>query len=319
MMSRDSNADWKLETPVVFIVFNRPDVTQEAFRAIARAKPPKLLVVADAPREGRLGERELCERARAIATNVDWPCQLSTNYADTNMGCRRRVTTGLDWAFGLVDEAIILEDDCVPTPGFFRFCQELLERYRDDPSISQIGGVNFQDGIKRSDASYYFSRHNHIWGWATWRRAWMLHLDAMRQWPALREGPWLRSSLGTWRETRFWGTAFDKVSGGEIDAWSYEWIFTSWLHGMLSIVPETNLVSNIGFGPEATHTKTASPHADMPTREIGFPLVHPAQLQRHVRADDYTDRKIFSGSTTRQLSRMLKQRLRKAIASRGHL
>jgi hypothetical protein len=141
----------------------------------------------------------------------------------------------------------------------------------------------------------------------------------MEQWPALRNGPWLRDFLGNWRETRFWGAAFDNVSRGKIDAWSYEWIFTSWLHGMLSIVPETNLVSNIGFGPEATHTKKVGPQADMPTREIDFPLVHPTQTQRHAKADDYTDRKIFSRSTSRQFSQLLKQRLKKAAASSGPL
>lgn len=306
---------WKLETPVVFIVFNRPDVTEQAFRAIAQAKPPKLLVVADAAREGRAGEREACERARAIATAVDWPCEIATNFAAANMGCRRRVLSGLDWAFSKVDQAIILEDDCVPEPGFFRFCQELLERYRDDPSISQVGGVNFQDGIRRGDASYYFSRHNHIWGWATWRRAWTLHRDAAQRWGELRHGPWLRNFLGTWRETRFWAPAFDGTFSGKIDAWSYEWIFTSWLHGMLSVVPETNLVSNIGFGPEATHTKTVGPHAAMSTSDIDFPLVHPHLIVRDARADDYTDRKIFSRSTSRQLSRLVKQRLRNALNS----
>lgn len=314
MTSTQLSEDWKLETPVIFVIFNRPDTTSVVFEKIAKARPPVLLVVADAPRVGRHGEADLCYRAREIISRVDWPCRVHTNYADVNLGCRRRIISGLDWAFDLVDEAIILEDDCVPTPGFFRFCEELLHRYRDDHSIAQIGGVNFQNGICRNDYSYYFSRHGHIWGWATWRRAWRLRDGSLEQWRSRLDGKWLKQVLPNWRERMFWGTVFDGVASGKIDAWSYEWILTTWLNGMLSIVPSSNLVSNIGFGPEATHTKTIGPQANMPTEEIEFPLEHPPTIERHQAADDFTDRTIFSRSTRHQLSKLIKQKLRSFVS-----
>src|SRR6185369_14461868 len=169
-------ADWALTTPVAFIIFNRPDTTEKVFAEIARARPPKLLVIADGPRAGRAGEADRCAATRAIIDRVDWDCKVLTNYSDVNLGCKNRVASGIDWVFEQVPEAIILEDDCLPDPTFFRFCEELLIRYREDERISQICGANFQFGRKRSNDSYYFSRYNHIWGWASWRRAWQ-HYD----------------------------------------------------------------------------------------------------------------------------------------------
>src|SRR5512139_3287315 len=169
-------SDWQLKTPVAFIIFNRPDTAERVFAEIAKARPPKLLVVADGPRANRSGEAEKCAATRAIIDRVDWDCEVLTNFSDTNLGCKNRVSSGIDWVFEQVPEAIILEDDCLPHPTFFRFCEELLERYRDDERIGMISGDNFQLGQKRTDASYYFSRYNHIWGWASWRRAWR-HYD----------------------------------------------------------------------------------------------------------------------------------------------
>src|SRR4051812_5076822 len=149
-------ADSQLETPVAFLVFNRPDVTARVFRAIAAARPRKLLVVADGPRPDRAGEAERCEQVRRIATAVDWDCDLRTDFAPVNLGCKRRVSSGLDWVFTEVEEAIILEDDCLPHPTFFWYCRELLDRWRDDPRVATISGTNFQFGQRRGRASYYF-------------------------------------------------------------------------------------------------------------------------------------------------------------------
>ena len=161
-----------LSTPVAFIIFNRPDTTEIVFETIRQAKPSKLLVVADGPRTDRSGEVEKCTATRAVIERVDWECEVITNYSDVNLGCKRRVSGGIDWIFSQVEEAIILEDDCLPAPSFFQFCQTMLERYRYDDRISMIGGSNYQQENSRTSDSYFFTKYAHIWGWATWRRAW---------------------------------------------------------------------------------------------------------------------------------------------------
>ena len=180
--------NWKLETPVAFLVFNRPHTTDKVFSEIAAANPRKLLIVADGPRPDQPGEAERCVAVRAIVDRVDWDCEVLTNYSDINLGCKARISSGLDWVFDTVEEAIVLEDDCLPHPSFFRFCEELLVKYRDDERIAQIGGVNFQSGRRRTNYSYYFSRYAHIWGWATWRRAWRHYDVALKAWPLIRDG-----------------------------------------------------------------------------------------------------------------------------------
>ena len=118
--------NWQLNTPVAFLIFNRPHTTQRVFAEIAKARPPKLLVVADGPRNDRPGEAELCAQTRAIIDQVDWDCEVLTHYADKNMGCKKRIASGIDWVFTQVEEAIILEDDCLPEASFFQFCEENL-------------------------------------------------------------------------------------------------------------------------------------------------------------------------------------------------
>jgi hypothetical protein len=146
-------ANYQLRTPVALLIFNRPDTTERVFKAIAQAQPLKLLVVADGPRDGRPGEATLCEQTRAVITQVDWPCQVITNFADNNMGCKLRVASGIDWIFEQVEEAIILEDDCLPDPSFFRFCDEMLERYRDNERVGMVSGGNLQFGQTRGTGS----------------------------------------------------------------------------------------------------------------------------------------------------------------------
>ncbi|MFM6024920.1 MAG: glycosyltransferase family 2 protein, partial [Dolichospermum sp.] len=181
----------QLKTPVCFIIFNRPDVTQRVFQKISEAKPPKLLVIADGPRIDKVGEEQKCAATRAIIDQVDWECQVLTNYSDINLGCRKRIYTGLDWVFSQVEEAIILEDDCLPDSSFFRFCEELLEKYRDHPRIMLVCGQNLQFGQQRRNYSYYFSRYSHCWGWATWKSAWQYYDDTMELWPQVRDENWL--------------------------------------------------------------------------------------------------------------------------------
>lgn len=282
-------SDWKLKSPLVFLVFNRPETTIRVFEEIRRVRPPKLLVVADGPRVNRPGEAEQCKAVRAIIDTVDWPCEVLNNYADTNLGCKRRVSTGLDWVFTTVEEAIILEDDCLPHPTFFRFCEELLERYRDDERICMISGDNFQQGKRRIQDSYYFSRYTHIWGWASWRRAWKHYDINMDVWPEIRDRGWLCEILHNKRVTSYWRNIFERVYKDEIDTWDYQWLFACWVQNGLSILPNVNLVSNIGFNIKATHTSTQDKFGNMKTEPMIFPLTHPLFILRNAQADRYTE------------------------------
>jgi hypothetical protein len=290
--------DWQLTTPVAFLIFNRPETTAKVFAEIARAKPPVLLVVADGPRPDVPGEAEKCAAARAIVEKgVDWACDVRTNYADLNLGCRRRVSSGLDWVFDTVEEAIVLEDDCLPHPTFFRFCEELLERYRHDERIMTVSGINLQFGRKRTEYSYYFSRYFHCWGWASWRRAWK-HFDVnMTLWPEMDEGEWLRDILQDPSAVRYWSKIFRAVEQGQIDTWDYPYLFAHWRQGALSLIPAANLVSNIGFHVDATHTRGPSRLANMPHGVMAFPLQHPPFMIRDARADDLVQREFYSRSS----------------------
>ena len=287
-------SEWQLKTPVAFIIFNRPDTTERVFAEIAKAKPPKLLVIADGHRPTRAGEAEKCASSRAIIDQVDWPCEVLTNYSDVNLGCKNRVATGIDWVFEQVPEAIILEDDCLPDPSFFRFCEELLETYRDDERIAMISGDNFQFGVERGDGSYYFSRYMHIWGWATWRRAWRYYDRNASIWPIYRGSGYLKCNVSGEAEYKYWYKSFQAVYDGEIDTWDYQWTMAVWAQGMLSVMPNVNLVSNIGFGVDATHTVDESILANMSVEKMDFPLRHPVVRQANCEADSYTANLFFS-------------------------
>lgn len=302
-----------VRAPVAFIIFNRPDTTERVFREIAKARPSKLLVVCDGPRENHEGEDAKVAATRAIIQRVDWNCDVRTHYATANMGCKRRVSSGIDWIFEQVEEAIILEDDCLPHPDFFRYCDELLVRYRTNDSIAQIGGVNFQFGRNQTPESYYFSRYAHIWGWATWRRSWKHYDLAMRVWPDLRGGNWLRGLFETRREQRYWEKVFEAVFDNQIDTWDYQWTFSCLLRGALTVLPNRNLISNIGFGDGATHTRRRSLYSDMAVEGLDWPLRHPEGLARHVAADAYTSSTMFNVSLTARIRKVLAGYLGKPI------
>jgi hypothetical protein len=282
-----------LTTPVAFLVFNRPETTARVWEAIRQARPAKLLVVADGPRADRPTDAERCAQVRAICEQVDWPCEVLRNYAGSNLGCRRRVSSGLDWVFETVEEAIVLEDDCLPHATFFPYCEELLARYRDDERVMLISGDNFQTGAPRTQYSYYFSRYPHIWGWASWRRAWRHYDVTMSLWPTIRDGGWLPDILQNRRSVEYWSAVFDRIAQNRLDTWDYQVTFACFCQNMLAIIPRHNLVSNIGFIPDATHTVANSPLSDLPVHAMRFPLEHPHCMIADTRADEETARTFF--------------------------
>lgn len=294
-MTSDFTPPSPLNTAVLFIVFNRPDTTARVFEAIRQAKPPRLYVAADGPRESREGEAERVVRVRQIATAVDWPCEVFTLFREKNLGCKHAVSEAITWFFRKEDQGIILEDDCLPHPDFFSFCESLLIRYANDERVYAITGDNFQNGIKRGDGSYYFSRYNHIWGWASWRRAWRHYEGDLRFWPDWKRSSGWQRLLPDSIEKKYWERIFDRMYAKKIDTWDYPWVASVWYHGGLTATPNVNLVSNIGFGSDATHTSSLdSPLARLKTEALGK-LTHPKGVIRDHSADRYVFDYIFGG------------------------
>jgi hypothetical protein len=263
--------------PVALFIFNRPDLTQEVFAAIRSAKPAQFFIVADAPRAGRDAEEKLCLEARAAVELIDWPCEVHRNYASTNMGCGRRVSSGIAWVFSQVDRAIFLEDDCLPDQSFFGYCDELLEHYKDDPQVGFVSGSNLFGLSGQDDASYFFSKYPLIWGWASWRRVWARYDFELRNWPAIRTSQWL-ATVTEPAEYDHWKKSFDAMHAGKIDTWDYQVTYMAFRQKFLCAIPRVNLISNIGFRADATHTKKRSNDANLATAALPLPLRHTAKV-----------------------------------------
>ena len=273
---------FELNTPVLFIIFNRPDFTQLTFDEIRKARPPKLFVVADGPRSPE--ESYLCDQCREIAQNVDWPCTVLTNFSDVNMGCKDRVASGITWALSQTEDVIILEDDCLPDPSFFRFCQELLEKYRFDGRIAMVSGTNYGDKV--NNHSYFLTKIGFFCGWATWKRAWDLYDHNMSDFRdedcerRLYEDGVLNRKAWTW--------IFNRTFNEKINSWGYRWNFSIWKNQKYSLVSNANLIKNIGYDDRASHTRSKSCHlANRETESVTFPLSHPPMI-----TDSEVDKKL---------------------------
>lgn len=301
--------DFELTTPVALLIFNRPMETMQVFEEIRRARPTALFIIADGPRPGHPDDRQKCDAARAVVETIDWPCDVRRNYAETNLGCGRRPATGITWVFDQVEEAIILEDDCVPHQTFFRYCQELLERYRHDERIMAISGDNFQFGRSRTRCSYYFSMFPHCTGWASWRRAWR-HFDyEMKLLPDVITGQYLRGILPNDASVFSWTEKFIEVyRTKDPHIWDYQWTFACWTQGGLAVLPDVNLIRNIGYGPEASHTfDHTCKTANLPVEAMKFPLVHPRHVMAHYEADLFTHKNNFRQPFTCKIRQMIRR------------
>jgi len=256
------------DVPILFLVFNRPDLTAEVISVLRQVSPKRLFVAADGPRANVDGEAELCRQARAIATTLDWECELKTLFRDKNRGCGPAVSGAIAWFFEQVEEGIILEDDCLPSLSFFDFCKYALEKFRDDTRIGTISGDYFLPPDLSFDQPYYFSKYFQIWGWATWRRVWQKYrFDLSFE----TEETWLRifndihpASL----ESEYWLEILRGLAKGTINTWDYQMMLISWRERFLHVAPSKNLVTNIGYRPDATHTCFESPLARFPRHEL---------------------------------------------------
>lgn len=296
------------ETPIAFVTFNRPDSAARSFASIREARPKTLFLVSDAARPHRAGEAELVEQTRRIGEQVDWPCEVHRFYAEENLGCAHRISSAISKAFETVDRLIVLEDDCVAHQDFFPYCDTLLERYADDERVMAVSGNNFQRGVQRGNASYYFSAYPHCWGWATWRRAWQ-HFDlALEDWPRLRDEGFLGNLCADNEQRKYWTRTFDDCRDGRIDSWAYPWTCCCWMNQGLTALPNVNLVSNIGFNQAATHTHKKNDHSELTTDSIGR-LTHPDHVLRHFEADQFSERTLFSGATRGGMLKRLRRKL----------
>lgn len=284
--------------PILLIIFKRPDTTQQVFERIRQAQPRKLFIAADGPRADHPGEAEQCAQTRAVVANIDWDCEVHTLYHDTNLGCGIGPYTAITWFFEHVSAGIILEDDCLPDLSFFSFCTELLDLYAQDERIGMVGGCNFLPGVfGGNQASYFLSYYTMVWGWATWRRAWEKMDFNLTLWPELRPNPrWLLEKVIEEDRLVYWTNIFENLYAGDrTQVWDYQWTFSLWTQNMLSVIPARNLVRNIGFGQDATHTKEDLRNlSSIPVEPISFPLQHPAAILRNVEIDLALNQRIFS-------------------------
>lgn len=272
-----------LNTAVLFLIFNRLDTTKRVFEAIRQAKPSKLYIAADGARNNKEGESEKVKAVRDfIINNIDWQCEIKTLFREKNLGCKYAVSSAITWFFENESMGIILEDDCLPVQSYFWYCQELLERYKEDERIWHLGGTNFQNGIRRGEADYYYSKYNHVWGWASWSSRWKFYDVKLNN---IKNTEFLNSTFKNTIVQQYWQDLFKTVKDDKIDTWDYQWVFTVWANNGLAIIPNVNMISNIGFGLDATHTK--GKNQVIKTQELAV-RKHPSQIITNSEADDYT-------------------------------
>lgn len=285
---------WTADSAVALFIFNRPSTTEQVFNQIAEAEPPRLYVIADGPREDHPNDIQKCQSARKITDAVNWQCEVKRNYAKQNQGLKQRFVTGLEWLFDYESEAIILEDDCVPNLDFFKFCEVMLEEYRDDKRVWDISGSNHLESWKESHQDYHFSFNGGIWGWATWRRSWEQYDPEMDLWTDPEARARFRDVIADKSIITYLETIYGRTYDRDIETWDYPWGFSRQLNSGLSVVPARNLVSNVGFGENATNTTdTSSQMAAIPRDSLNFPL----HIRDYVAVDREYDRAYFKMRT----------------------
>ena len=308
-----------MKSPVTLIFFNRPDTLQKVFERVRAAQPPRLFLVQDGAREGNDRDRAGIEACRKIVENVDWDCQVSTNYSEVNLGCGVRPQSGISWVLSQVESTIILEDDCVPDPTFFDYCDEMLERYKNDERICYISGLNHFEQWDFGGSSYGFTKGGAIWGWATWRRAWAKYDYAVNGIGDSYVEKHLKTVLGgDDGRIKLWKKTNDLVKQNtKLSYWDVQWGFVKYSQNQLVIVPKYNLISNIGVGADSTHARGVGvdhkkyyDYNNMPVKALDFPLVHP----NHMLCDTEYDQMIVRCNKKMQnrlLIRVLENRVKK--------
>jgi hypothetical protein len=303
--------------PILILGFNRPDRLRELFDSLRPVRPKTIFVSLDGPRDGVDRDLGLVEESRATISTVDWPCDIRVNFSDVNLGCGVAVASGITWFFEHVERGIILEDDVLPSPQFYRFCAELLDRFQDDERVFAISGCNFAPTeVLDQDASYRFSGLTHVWGWATWRRAWKHYDFDISQWrsrlPLKRRWRAMGGDLGGFV---YWSAVFDWMRWGRIDTWDYQWTLCQMAAGGLTATSNVNLVENVGFGEDATHT-SRKPSYLRPVGDLPPAMIHP-EVKRDLGADRWIRSRVLQ-STTRGAWGMARDNLLQRVAGKRH-
>jgi len=312
---------------VVLIVFNRPELTSAVFETVRKARPKTLYVISDGPRASVPTDFQKVADTRAVTEAIDWPCEVKRLYAEGNIGIKRSYDEGLSWVFSQSEEAIILEDDCLPSSSFFRYCSELLEHYRDDERVMLISGMCLALNAEGSAVvpavvpalvptadSYRFSRYPLTWGWATWGRAWQHYNGEIEVADDATERRWLTELFQDRVAVDYWHFIFSE-NAKKYTHWDIAWARSCFKRKGLAVHPCLNLISNIGFGSEATHAKDLrSIFSKRATAELAFPLKHPALVVESSEWDSVVDGQLFSGNIAK-LFLTLKESIRSAGAS----
>ena len=311
--------DVSFDVPILILAFNRPERFRGLITRLREIRPTSLFVSVDGPRQGNETDQQLVGEVHGLVLEIDWPCQVQTNFRAQNLGCGKAVSTGIDWFFTHVDSGIILEDDVLPNVDFFTFCEDLLTRYADDERVFAISGCNFapRDHIEEP-TSYRFSAITHIWGWATWRRAWGTYRYDMRDWrkrlPLRQRWRAMGANTGGFI---YWTAVFDWMRFGKIDTWDYQWSLAQMAHGGLTATSNVNLTDNVGFAEDATHT-SHKPAFVQPSEHMDLPLTHP-EIRQDLIADRWVRSQILQ-ATTQSAWRMVRDNvLQRAAAVRESL
>lgn len=279
-----------LQTAVLFIAFNREETSKKVLNSIRKARPPRLYIAIDGAREHVAGEGVKVQNTTDLILNgIDWECEVFQLIRDRNLGCKYAVSEAITWFFEHEEQGIILEDDCLPSLSFFWYCEEMLNKYRDDFRVWHVSGDNFQSKSFQCDESYYFSKLVHIWGWATWRNRWAAYDVTMRSFPEFKNKDIINSVTEDNRLSKHWMNVFRHAANGSVDTWDFQWTYAVKINNGLSVAPSKNLISNIGFGDGATHTKHENSHfSELPTHELSWPLEHPFFIVNNAHADKYS-------------------------------
>lgn len=307
-----------LNTAVLFLIFNRLETTKLVFEQIKKARPPKLYIACDGARQSRPDEEKKVQEIRDyVLEHIDWDCEIKTLFRDQNLGCKKAVSQAIDWFFENESQGIILEDDCLPCQSFFWFCEEMLNYYNNDLRVWHVSGDNFQNGKIRGDGDYYFSNYTHIWGWATWADRWQSYDVDMSNYKVFVKSKKIEAVFENSSEQKYWLKAFEAVKAGKIDTWDYQWSYCAFVNNGLSVLPNVNLIENIGFGIDATHTYDENSKlaklAKLETRNTTFPVKHPQFMLRNKAADDFTAKAQF---TTKSIRRRVFSKLKTAITKK---
>ena len=288
-----------MKIPLVIIIFNRPDKTKILYESLKKYKPTNLFIISDGPRNNFENEKEKVIQSRSIFEKIDWECEVLFNISETNLGCRERIISGLNWVFDKVDKAIILEDDCIPTDDFFIYMEILLEKYQNNKKISSVCGTNFLSDTYDVKDSYLYSKYCHVWGWGTWKDRWFKIDSKLKNLDKIKENRFLKKYLGSIRAYFYWHWLLDRVKNKKLNSWAYIWNFTNFTNENLSIIPSSNLISNIGIGKNSSNTRSL-PYKYIEAKKIknrfSLPLKHPQNVTVDLKHDLKVEDTIFSKS-----------------------